>query len=115
MQKKEREKEMSLEEKERKFQELQIYEQNLQNIILQRQLFQTEMNEVEKALEELEKIEENFCYEIVGGIMIKKEKKEVVRELKEKKELLELRIKNFERQEELLKKKSEELRQELAK
>jgi prefoldin beta subunit len=108
-------KERMLEEKEKKFQELQIYEQNLQNIILQRQLFQAELNEISKAIEELEKAKEDFCYEIVGGIMLKREKKTALKELNEKKELLELRIKSFEKQEEALKRKAEELRKELMK
>ncbi len=99
--------------KEKKLQELQIYEQNLQTIILQKQVLQAEMNEISNALKEIEKSKEASVYKIIGGIMIKENREDIAKELKEKKEILELRIKNFEKQEEILKKKFEELRKEL--
>jgi len=101
--------------KEKKIQELQIYEQNLQNMLLQRQVIQAEINEINNALAELEKSKEASSFKIVGGIMIKESKTEIAKELEEKKNLLELRAKSFEKQEEMLKKRSEELREELLK
>ncbi len=100
---------------EKTFEELQIYEQNLQSIMLQKQILQAELNEIINALDELEKLGEDSAFRIVGGIMVKKKKEELQKELEERKKIVELRIKNFEKHEELLKKKAEELRQELLK
>lgn len=99
----------------KKLEELQVYEQNLQNILLQKQFLQTELNEINNAIEELEKLEGNEAFRIVGGIMIKKNKEELKKELKEKKGLIELRIKSFEKQEEIIKKKVDEIREEILK
>lgn len=103
-----------MKERDRKIQELQIYEQNLQNILLQKQIFQAELNEIESALKELEKSKEEDCFQITGGIMVKRKKQEIEKELKEKKEITELRIKSFEKQEGLINKKAEDIRKELA-
>jgi len=100
---------------QKKLEELQLYEQNLQNILLQKQIIQAELNEINNALTELEKLKEASAFRIVGGIMVKKNKDELKRELEDKKRLLELRIKSFEKQEELIRKKAEEIREELLK
>jgi len=93
--------------------ELQVHEQNLQALLLQKQIIHTEMNEIEIALEELKK--SNIAYKIVGGIMVKKDKQELINELNERKKILELRMKSFEKQEEQIRKKIEDIREEILK
>jgi prefoldin beta subunit len=93
--------------------ELQVHEQNLQAILLQKQILQTEMSEIETALEELKNID--YAYKIVGGIMIKKEKDELIKELTDRKKIIELRIKSFEKQEERIRKEIEQIREEILK
>jgi prefoldin beta subunit len=97
-----------------KLQEMQLLEQNLQNLLLQKQAFQMELSEADSAIVEIEKSGEDV-YKIVGQLMIAAKKDEVTEELKKKKEMLDLRIKNLEKQEEILSKKSEEIRDEIMK
>lgn len=99
-------------EMQEKIQELQLLEQNLQQIILQKQAFQLELNESDSALAEISKTKEHV-YKIVGNIMIKTEKQEVEKELKEKYEILSVRLKSLEKQEATLSEKAEKLREGL--
>ena len=99
---------------ENKIQELQILEQNLQTILLQKQNFQIELAENTGALEELRKSEDDV-YKIIGQLMIKTEKSKIENELQEKKKMLELRIKTLENQENSIVEKVEELRKEFMK
>jgi len=96
----------------KKIQELQILEQTIQNIMLQRQAFLLELNETNLALEEL-KLADKDLYKIIGQIMFKTSKEELEKELKSKKEILELKGKNLERQESGLKGRLMKLRDEL--
>ena len=95
-----------------KLQELQILEQNLQSIIMQKQAFEMEMADVNNALEELKK-QKDDVYKIVGSLMIKSKKDEIEVELKHKKEMLDLRLKNMDKQENSFKEKSFKIREEL--
>ena len=45
---------------EAQIQELQVLEQNLQNILMQKQAFQLELAEVENALKEIKKADKYF-------------------------------------------------------
>lgn len=101
--------------KEKKIEELQVYEQNLQNLVLQKQIIQAEFTDITSALKELEKSKEEKVYRIVGGILIKEDKTEIKKDLEEKKKLMELRLKSFEKQEEAIKKRIEEIRAEVLK
>lgn len=101
-------------ETEKKIQELQIIEQNLQNILMQKQAFQMELNETENASLELEKAEDEV-YKIAGQIMIKSSKESLKKELDEKKHLLSLRLKAIEKQDSPLSEKASRLREEIVK
>ena len=70
-------------ENQEKLQELQVLEQNLQNVLMQKQTFQIELAETQGALEELEKSGEEV-YKIIGQLMIKSEKAKMKIELEEK-------------------------------
>ena len=95
-----------------KIQELQILEQNLQSILLQKQAFQMEFNETESALIEVGKSHDEV-YKIVGQVMVKAGKTDVEKELKEKKDILSLRLKSIEKQESSFKEKLDKLREEV--
>ena len=100
--------------KENKIQELQVIEQNLQNLLLQKQTFQTKLMESENALKELKESKKQ-AYKIVGGIMIAEDKNKLEKELNEEKDILNLRIKNIEKQEELIKNKANKIQEEVMK
>lgn len=96
-----------------KIQQVQMLEQNLQNILLQRQTFQSQFNEVTSALEELSAAQTTF--KIIGNVMVKTEKEKLLSELQEKRGAMEMRIKKIEKQEETTKQKLEALQQEVVK
>lgn len=100
------------EETQDKLQELRIGEQNLQNILLQKQAFQIELHETEAAIEEAENSSGDI-YKIVGQIMINSKKEEILKQLQEKKETLILRVKAIENQEKFLNSRLEKLKKEI--
>ena len=95
-----------------KIQELQILEQNLQNLLMQKQTVQIELNEVQNALTDLKKTEDEV-YKVIGGVMIRSNKADLLKELSEKQKILELRISSVEKQEKILEEKTGKLRKEL--
>jgi len=97
---------------QQKIQEMQILEQTLQNILLQKQAFEMELAETNAALKEIEKSGDEV-YKVIGQLMIKKKKKEVEEELKDKEKILGVRLKNLDKQEKDLSEKSEKIREEL--
>jgi len=99
-------------EKDDKIRELQLLEQNLQNLLLQREIFQAELFEIQSALKELENSGEDV-FKIVGQIMIKTDKSKVKEELLDKEKILNLRVKSIENQENSLAKKLEKFKTEL--
>ncbi|MBL7147500.1 MAG: prefoldin subunit [Nanoarchaeota archaeon] len=101
-------------ETENKIQELQLLEQNLQNLMLQKQNFQGKLLETEHALNELKDLK-GESYKIIGTIMVLKDNKELKEELDSEKDVLNLRIKNIEKQEDKIKEKMEELQKEVMK
>jgi prefoldin beta subunit len=101
-------------ETQQKIQELQALEQNFQQILMQKQAFQIELSETENALSEIAKSEDDV-FKIVGNIMIKTDKKKTEEELKKKQELLTLRLKSIDSEEQNFTKQTEELRKEVMK
>ena len=91
--------------------QLQLLQQNLQNVMLQKQQFQKQIAEFDSALEELENTE--TAYKIIGNIMVASKKDNLKKDLEQKKEVLSLRIKNFEKQEKTLKENTEELQKKV--
>lgn len=90
---------------------LQMLEQNVQALLMQKQQFQAQLFEIESALKEIEKSDEN--YKIIGNVMIKTEKTALKAELNSKKEIIDLRLKNIDKQEKQLKDKAESLQKEV--
>ena len=101
-------------ETQEKIQQLQIFEQNLQNLLLQKQAFQFELNETENALKEISKTKEDV-YKLIGQVMLKASKSEIEKELNQKKDILNLRVKAIEKQEIQLKEETEKLKEEVIK
>ena len=99
-------------DKDEKIHELQILEQNLQNILLQKQAFQMELSETQSASREVEDSTDEV-FKIVGQLMIKTDKAKVKEELSNKEKILTLRTKTIEKQEASLMEKLNILREEL--
>ncbi len=85
--------------------QMQLSEQALQNLLLQKQVFQFEYIETNNALEELKKTKQEEVFKIVGSLMIKASKTELEKELERKKDVINLRLKAIEKQETELKDK----------
>jgi len=101
-------------ELQEKIQHLQILEQNLQNLLMQKQAFQFELNETENALAEVKKTKEDV-FKMVGQVMLKASKEEIEKDLSQKKDILSLRTKSIEKQESQIREAAEKLREEVLK
>lgn len=99
---------------EKKFQEMQILEQRLQNSILQKQAFQMELAETNSAMNEVKKSGDEI-FKVIGQLMIKSEKSKISEELLNKQKILELRIKSLEKQEDSLTEQLDKIQNELSK
>ena len=95
-------------EDNKKIQEMQILEQSLQNILLQKQAFQMELSETETALKEIESSDDEV-YKIIGQLMIKTKKETINSDLNEKKKILSIRLKNLDKQENSLNEQIEKI------
>jgi prefoldin beta subunit len=93
---------------------LQILEQSMHNLMMQKQAFQMELAETNSALKEIQASSDDV-YKIIGQLMIKVRREEVKKELEEKKKLFDLRINAIEKQEQEFEKKADSLRQEVFK
>lgn len=94
-----------------KINEIQIIQQNIQNLAMQRQQFQIQETEIESALSEIEN--SDTTYKIIGNIMVKTDKESLKKQLTEKHEMLKIRISSIEKQEEKLHKAFESLQKEV--
>ena len=101
-------------ETKEKIQEMQMYEQNFQNLMVKKQAFQIEFSETENALSEISKSKDEV-FKMIWQIIIKTDKEKVEKELKQKKDLLSLRLKSIEKQESELTKEIEELKEDVMK
>ena len=97
---------MSVEDKINK---LSLLEQNLQHVVNQKKNFQNQLFEVDSALDELG----SDSYKIIGNFMFKKSSDDIKSELVEKKNLLNIRIKSFEKEEREVESKFKVLQEEV--
>lgn len=100
-------------ETEQEIAQLQLYEQSLQSILMQKQQFQSQSLEIESALKELESAKE--AYKIVGNIMVASKKEDLKKDLGSKKEITQIRIKALEKQEGHIREKAKKLQEEVSK
>ncbi len=98
-------------ETQEKIGQLQLIEQNMQNMMAQKQQFQTQMVEIDSALKEIKN--SKTAYKIVGNIMVSSDKESLEKDLNEKKEMMELRIKALEKQEQQIKDKAQKIQQDV--
>ncbi len=98
--------------KKDKIQEIQFLENNLQNLLIQKQVFQMELSETQSALKEMENSGEEV-FKVIGQLMVKTNKGKMKEELSNKEKILELRMKSIEKQEDFLKEKLEKLKKEI--
>lgn len=96
-----------------KINQLQNLEQNINTIIGQKQQFQSQQIEIENALSQVKKTDKVF--RIIGSIMVASSKDDVNKELNEKQDLVNLRLKTMEKQEEKLKNKANDIQKEVLK
>lgn len=94
--------------------QLQLVEQNLQSFLIQKQSFQTQLLETNNALKEMDSSQDKV-YKIIGTVMVATDKEVLIKDLNEKKELLNLRIKNIEKQEKELREKGSKIQEEVIK
>lgn len=99
---------------EKEIEELQMLENQLQNLLMQKQAFQIEMSETENALDEL-KNADSEVYKIIAGVILKTNKEELNEELQEKKKLLEMKVSAVEKQEKLLEKRVSDIKAKITK
>ena len=88
-------------ERKQALRRIQEAEQAMQSLLQQKQAFLNQRAEAEEALKELEK--SNIAYQIVANIMIRKEPDEIRKGLDEQQEMISLRIKAIEKQEDKIK------------
>lgn len=89
-----------------------MLEQNLQNLLFQKQAFQMELSETKSALKEIENSGDEV-FKIIGQLMIKTDKTKMKEELSNKEKIITLRIKSIEKQETPLAKKLDDLQKEI--
>lgn len=97
-----------------KIQELQFLEQGMQNLSHQKQRFETELVEIENALNEVSKTSSK-PYKVVNGVMFATTPEDLKKELSSKKEIISIRVKNIDKQEQEIRKKAESLQKEVLK
>lgn len=95
-----------------KLREMQILDQNLQNILVQKQAFQLELDETKSAIEEIEKSGDEV-FRIIGNLMIKTEKSRIKDELSSREKLIGLRMDTIDKQEQVFAEKLGKIRDEI--
>lgn len=102
-----------MKEAQEKINQIQMIQQSMQNVSMQRQQFQIQETEIESALAELEKTDSS--YKIIGNIMVKTDKDSLKKDLQDRHEMLKVRISTLEKQEDKLRANAESLQQEVLK
>ena len=98
-------------ETKKKISKLQMLEQRLQSLAMQKQTFQTQSMESDNALREIDNSEDT--YKVVGNVMISVEKTELKKELTSKKEMADMKVTNLEKEEKKLREEATELQKEV--
>ncbi len=93
---------------------MQVLEQRLNNVLLQKQSFQIEFSEIQSALREIQD-SKGDVFKVVGQMMVKTDRQKLKEELSSKEKILDLRIKSVEKQENSLMDKLESLRENVLK
>ena len=94
-----------------KISRLQMLEQRLQSLVMQKQAFQTQILESENALGEIKDSKET--YKIIGNVMVSVNKEDLQKDLTAKKEMAELKVKNLDKEENKLREEANALQKEV--
>jgi len=78
-------------------QEYIALQQQIRNVLIQKETIKLQLAEIDSALEELKNSREDNVYRVVGNIMVKKSKNDVEKELSEVREDLQIRVNSLER------------------
>lgn len=101
------------EEARKLFEEFQNYQQQLQNLLVQKETLKLQNVEIDKAVEELSSSKEKKAFKITGNVMISKSVEDLKNDLTETKEAIEIKLKSFEKIEEKFSTKLKELQTKL--
>jgi prefoldin beta subunit len=93
--------------------QFQLYQQQMQNVMLQKESMRIQQMEVDRALQELKNTKQASAYKITGNIMISKPDDELRKELDEAKEEIGVRLKSIEATESKFNDKLKELQEKL--
>jgi prefoldin beta subunit len=93
----------------------QVYQQQMQSILAQKEALKLQQLEIRKALEEIAKSKEPHVFKASGPILIKTSKDDVRTEMTEKDEFIITRLQTLDRSEKKVKEKIDELREKLSK
>lgn len=103
------------------FGRFQVLQQQLQNVLVQKESLRLQSMDIDGALKELGKLsksgstKQKSAYKITGPIMISKPVGELIKELKDSKEAIDVRIKSLEKMETNLNSQLKELQEKLKK
>lgn len=75
--------------------QFQVAQQQLQNVLMQKETLNLNKMELERAIEELGKTKEKNAYKITGNIMINKPVEDLKKDLEETKEAVDIRLKSL--------------------
>lgn len=93
--------------------DFQNHQQQLQNIVMQKDSVRLQSLEIDRALEEINASSQKTAYKITGGIMIAKPAEDLKKDLEETKEALSIRLKSLEKNEQKLTDQLKELQEKL--
>ncbi|AWR94411.1 prefoldin subunit beta [Acidianus brierleyi] len=93
---------------------LQQLQSQLERLGYEKSVIDSELREVNKVLEELSTLPaDTIIYKILGNLLVKKDKSTIEKELSDRKEILELRSRTYQKQEDLLKKQFDDLQRKV--
>ena len=93
--------------------QFQSYQQQLQNVYIQKENLKIQEMEIEKALEELENTKQSSAYKIVGNVMVSKTVDNVKKDLSDNKEDLTIKTRSMDTMENKLREKLKDLQNKL--
>ena len=95
--------------------QFQIMQQQLQNVLIQKESMRLQQLEIERTVEELDASKQEQAYKITGSVMVSKPVKEIKKELEETKEAIELRLGSLKKAEDRINGQLKELQERLKK
>tara|TARA_B100002003_G_C14099247_1_gene528672 strand:+ start:439 stop:822 length:384 start_codon:yes stop_codon:yes gene_type:complete len=103
------------EETQGKIQQLQMMEQSFQQLLMQKNAFSMESNEVDLIVKEVEKTSGEVSRIIGNQVVIKSTKEDILEDMQNKKKLIDTRMKTIDEQEKEFSSQIETIREEVMK